>query len=252
MHVDSITIPYKGCVDFIILSDLHYGAESCDIDSFQKVVKNYLDGRYWFVLGDMLDSIIYSDRRFDYKSCRINDIIHLANDLIDMLKPYSDKCLGYITGNHEEALRKKTQIDVSQYIAEQLGVPYFGYSAYLLMRFHRVNHSELWRFFLSHGSYSGSTRCGKIRKIESLSDIYDADIYITGHMHDLVYTEDFCYTLDNKGNLKEKKRYYIISGGYLKPFDNYVEHKLMKPTRIGSPLLRIHPEKREVNIEFIP
>lgn len=252
MYVGKLNIPYKSSVNFIILSDLHYGSNACDIDRFKKVVNKYLEDNYWFALGDMLDSIITSDKRFDYRSCEVDDILTIADELINILKPYSSNCLGYITGNHEEALRRKTQIDISQYIANMLGVQYMGYSAYLLLRFYREHHSELWKLYLTHGSYSGAIRYGKIRKLESLANIYDADIYICGHVHDLLYTDDMYYTLDNNGNLQEKHRYYIIAGSYLKPFDNYVEYKGIKPSRLGSPILTVYPEKRKVDITFVP
>ena len=259
MYVGKVCLSYSspsGYVNILPFSDLHLGNKLCDLDLFKKHLK-LLDeeNTYWFCLGDMIDSVVLSDPRFDPKSCGLGDIVlDYADTLIELLEPYKDTCLGYLTGNHEEKLRKKAQIDVSRYIAKQLGVTYMGLVSLLYVSFSRKSHScgQVW--LLTHGSFNGQTRYGKIRKAEELSQKFDADIYFSGHTHDKVYTRVVTYTVNRVGQLVEKERVFVITGGYLRGYSDsvdeycYVERKLLKPLPLGTPLVRIYPECKRVDV----
>jgi len=260
MYVGKVNIPYNSASDYIELipfSDLHFGNKLCDWNTFKNYTK-LLDNEnvYWMCLGDMLDSIIVSDPRFDTKSCGIGDmVLDYADKIVDVLQPYTDTCIGYLTGNHEEKLRKKVQIDISRYIAKQLGVTYMGYNSLLYLSFNRKHHNSSMVLFATHGYFNGQSRSGRIRRVEDLCEYFDADIYLFAHTHDLMSTKTTVYSVNRSGQLIQKEKVFILTGGYLKGYStsvdeyNYVETKLLKPTQIGSPIVRIYPEYKHVRCD---
>ena len=258
MYAGKVTIEYDSpsdVVSILPLGDVHYGSTLCDFDAFKRVVSILSEERvYWCLMGDMVDSIVISDPRFDYTTSSIGDIIlDHADTIIEVLEPYKDLCLGVLTGNHEDKLRQKCQVDISRYIAKRLGAKYLGMSALLYVSFKRDKHYESYSMFLVHGEDSVSTRQGRIRKLEELTQIADADLYLKAHYHDLLTTKTVTFGVNKAGKLITKEKTFVLTGGYLKAYTNgsdssYVERKLLKPLVIGSPLVQIYPELKKVEV----
>jgi len=242
-------------IDFVPISDVHYGSTLCDFDAFKKTVASLnTENRYWFLLGDIIDSIIVTDPRFDFRTTNVGDILldHVET-ILDIISPFKDTCLGVLTGNHEDKLRRKCQIDISKYIAKQLNAPYMGTSALLYLSFRRNTHTEAYTMMLVHGGVNVNTRQGRIRKVEELATIADADIYVQAHYHDLLHTRTVHFSVNKAGKLVTREKVYVLSGGYLKAYmtdsdTSYVEQKLLKPLVIGTPVIRIYPEMRKIEV----
>jgi len=257
MYTGKVSFEYSTPSDYISilpLGDLHYGSTLCDFDAFKRAVK-VLDNEntYWCLMGDVIDSIVITDPRFDYRNSSLGDIIlDHADTIVDCLLPYKDTCIGVLTGNHEDKLRQKCQIDISRYIAKQLGAAYMGMTALLYLSFKRSTHYESYTMFLVHGGANVSTRQGRVRKLEELAQIADADIYLQAHFHDLISTKSVTFGVNKAGKLVTKEKTFVVTGGYLRAYENgdssYVERKLLKPLIIGSPLVQIYPEQSRVEV----
>ena len=114
----------------IPIGDIHLGNRGCDIERLKKLVmwiKNK-DNCYWIGMGDYIEAIVYTDKRFDpesiddtYLTPRLADAVHQQKrDIINLLNPIADKCLGLHRGNHEEKMRLEHHTDIIYEMASNM------------------------------------------------------------------------------------------------------------------------------------
>lgn len=102
-------------VHYFMLGDAHIGNKSHFKKGFYKARKNILkiaetNPVVITFMGDMLDSIVVGDKRYAPRE-QVLDLSESEQELINWLKPLVDHknvhFNGYITGNHENTLKKK-------------------------------------------------------------------------------------------------------------------------------------------------
>ncbi|KKL74003.1 hypothetical protein LCGC14_2069300 [marine sediment metagenome] len=215
-------------------------------------------------MGDYADSITKKDKRFQLGSLapwvKQNDIIDSQRKwLVELLTPIKSKCLGLITGNHEETIHEDYQDDLTRHLCEDLGVPYAGYVAYINVTFSRNGGSNhLYQIHAWHGSGAAQTEGARLMRLMRLVNEFQAEIYLMGHLHAMTqHTPD--RMVCRRGRIKSIKLAATITGswlrGYTQPREGqtldptYIEKKGYKPSRIGCPIINIYPEKDEFTIE---
>ncbi len=135
---------------FHFIGDVHYEAVGADIARFRRDIARIKRANdedngeihYWFGIGDINNGISTKDRRFDatavsdyYKQFLGNDLHRQVSKAIARdLEPIAAYCLGYLRGNHEDAVIKYTEYDPAADITERLNVNYLGYSAGIRLR----------------------------------------------------------------------------------------------------------------------
>ena len=109
MKVVTYRIPYKFGDEITLkpLFDLHKGAKAHD----RRALKNFLadsdEKTYFLGGGDMMDSIIVRDKRYQKSSDGTfgdNIIDEQEDELYEDLEPYKNRIIGIGVGNHEEVL----------------------------------------------------------------------------------------------------------------------------------------------------
>jgi hypothetical protein len=77
--------------------------------------------------------------------------------------------------------------------------------------------------------------------------IFEADIYLMSHVHDIDDSRRVTLTVDRNLNIKEKHQHYALTGGFLKGYQNdvsnYVERGMYAPTSLGGIVISLHMEK---------
>ena len=252
MEINKHEIKYKSksALYYVVpLGDIHLGNACCDLDKCKEMVKWIRDNKntYWIGMGDYIDCINYTDKRFDpdtvaepYSHNLANAVPLQIEDMIKILSPIKDKCLGLHRGNHEELIRLKYHFDVLYEMWKAFKVPMLNDSAITRLAFQKVTpNSDSSRcaidIFSMHGRVGGYKGGYKINRLEDYIGYVDADVYLMGHSHIKETETKSVLYVDNQLNLKNKKRILAVTGcflrGYQHGISSYVE-KGMYPRQI--------------------
>ena len=245
----------------IPLGDVHYGNINVDLVKFKETIE-YIrtkENCYTILMGDLCESIIMADKRFDIESvtpelrARVGDLTFAQYESMrDMLMPIKEKILISIRGNHGDNLRIKYNTDFDGWLCKELKVPMAGYSAFLKLKLDREQfHTETLTFFLHHGIMSSRMTGAKVNAIEKLAENFIADIYLNGHSHDLFWTSRVQLSAAG-AHIKENRRYFAHTGTFLKTYVEgtmgYGEKALYPPLKTGVLKFSIYPKKGKLDI----
>ena len=176
-------------IELVFFGDLHYGSETCKIKAFKDMIEYIAKTKncYCAAMGDMLEAILPKDKRFEVsRKNRYKVIDECVADITKMLKPIKDKILFMLTGNHEYKLYAEGYGDPILRIANELEVPYSGYSGFIKLRLPREKtHNRSIVIYAHHGTIAGRKKGSVINRVEALPQTYDADIYLVAHSHKL-------------------------------------------------------------------
>ena len=223
----------------LVLGDLHYGHPTSNHEAF----KGYLqwagdrEGTYVLFNGDLMENVVQGSigNLFSQKI----DPQQQIDGIVEMLTPIAKtgRVIGYRSGNHERRTYRLTGIDPAKIIASKLEIPYLS-----SISFHRflVGKQE-YTAVSCHGASSARLMRTKMLQVEKMANIYDADVYIQGHMHDL-FAFPRQYIALKDGKLIQRKRYFICSGHFLGYFSSYAEERQMEIGKSGAPKVKFYGE----------
>ena len=260
--------------------DVHKGSIGCNdklVHEFVSLIKHDKN-RYFVLMGDIIEAINISDKRFDerqvapqYHHVYSNLAGEQADDMIKILKPIQDKCLGAIWGNHEETIRLRYHNDIHGYICNQLRIPNLTADCFLNLHFQRntAGCHRVVTIFLAHKVNSGTTIGAAANATERMARGFQADIYLSGHHHkQFAIADNMCLVRKNNttpkilkdkggkllmstGDITYRKRLYAGTGSFFGTYpctynDNeikttYGERSLFSPNSLGTIEIQIIP-----------
>jgi len=276
MQYLKIKIPYKSSewIKLIPLGDIHLGNSSVDLVKLKAIVKYIQEKKntYWIGMGDYVEAINYSDPRFDpstvdIKGLTLKNLDKLVQlqikELVEVLEPIKEKCIGLLRGNHEEVIRKFNQYDVIYEIAKDLDLDrslLLYDTAIVRMLFERKAvlgkscHSKQIDILVSHGNAGGRTYGYKSNRLSELAKWFIADVYLLAHSHTKQAQSSTQIYFDRSGNQQKKKTISAITGCFLKSYDvdknSYAEKMCLPPTDIGVAKIMIQPETGDIHISL--
>ena len=236
------------------ISDTHYGSAGCDIEKLREDVREIQQDKnaFWLGLGDYIEGINVTDKRFDPFSIDpktdIKDLSDLARTemrrFVNVLLPIQNKCIGLLRGNHEETLRHRYFCDVFQQLVMDLKTRDLSENAliHLLFDVGNRNCGGCW-LYIQHGSGGGRKTGGMINKLEDCIAYLEADVYVCGHAHRSLI--DACTRIEGtiKGNprLVVKDKILMLIGGrrrnYKQGIVDYSNKSFYSPTPMRFPVL---------------
>jgi hypothetical protein len=210
-------------------------------------------------MGDWCDSITKNDKRFRMNG--LADWVEKSNIIesqrkrsVSIFRPLVEQgqLISVGTGNHEETIHSVQDNDITRNICSDLGVPYAGYQAYIVLKFVRAgktSHSVVIHAW--HGSGAAQTEGARLGRLVRLVNDIQADIYLMGHLHAMTsHTPD--RLIYHNGKVKSIRLAATLTGSWLKTYNQpgkdekldptYGEEKGFRPSRIGCPKIRITPE----------
>jgi hypothetical protein len=251
--------------DIYGIGDIHAGSIHCSeskiIAKVQEIKEN--EKAYWIGMGDYADSITSQDKRWDAcgiaKWVKKKDIIESQeNWLIELFTPIKSKCLGLLTGNHEETVHDKHDSAITEHLCGKLEVPYLSYACFVDLVFDRSGSKKLYQIFAWHGSGAAQSDGGKLMRLMKLVNEIQADIYLMGHLHDIVIKTPHRLKCSN-GKVKSTPLVAAMTGSWLTAYTqphtkeevgiSYAEKKGYTPNRIGCPVIHIFPDKEIITVE---
>lgn len=250
-------------VDVVPIGDIHLGNKGCNISKLKKIIKYVKEHKhcYWIGMGDYIDCINYTDKRFDPSTITEPFISNLTNsiplqveELLKLLSPIKDKCLGLLRGNHEEKIRLKYQYDILYDMTKawDFKVPNLKDTAIIRLRFTAVRGIASFDIFCTHSNVGGRKGGAKLNRLEDMIGHIDADIYLMAHAHIKLTASRSVLFVDQRLNLTHKKRVMAVTGsffnGYAQDVPSYIEKMGYPPTSTGSVKLMINPRRHDVHI----
>lgn len=237
--------------------DWHIGHVGVEFEYLQRALTWIRENKaFWVGMGDWAHAIVPypTEKRFDFEEL---DPQFLTPDeqygkVYELLKPIRKTGLMVLTGNHDDVLRRRNYHDFVDVLSLKLNVPYVGISGFLRLVFKRGRHKQKLDIFAHHGYFGGRTKAGKIRRVTDMADLFDADVYAMGHVHEIDHTTNTRLYVDNRLNVQEKVQHFFVTGSFLRGYipncSTYVERAMLKPTRLGSVAFRFWPETRKIEI----
>jgi hypothetical protein len=252
----------------IPIGDTHIGNLGFDEQKLRKLVKWIKEKKnvFWIGMGDYCECISYTDKRFDpqqvpgwLRDKLDNMVASQVTKFVDILEPIKDKCLGLHEGNHDRKIRIKSQYDVVYEIWRAFGIkelPLLKDAAITRLRFEARNNSSAGSYsfdiFSVHGNTGGRMGGAKLNRLEQLIGFFDADVYLMAHSHIKLTESKMLLYIDNKLNLKYKKKILAVTGcflnGYTQGSTSYVEKMMLPPTCTGVVKIMINPRKGDIHI----
>jgi predicted phosphodiesterase len=242
----------------IPISDIHMGHVDYDKSFAQKTIAWIAKkGASTILLGDLIDGICPKDLRFENSSIADEFKIHLDNlhhkqteAVLKLLDPIKENVIAVMGGNHEETVKKHYSYDATQVIAETLKRPILPDPSYVVLRFSHNGSKRLVKIFCTHGQFlGGRKRGGKVNRMEDLAAHFDADIYVSGHSHDLFVTRVDRVGLSRNGKYETHRRHFINTGSFMSTYaesehSTWGSRKLFPPCKPGVARVDFYSKKK--------
>jgi len=235
------------------LGDIHVGQGNHNREHFLERVEVIKKDPYalWLGMGDYGDHIYYTDPRFDLNSQdstvtagELRDgVMGQIRKLCDSLEPIRGKCIGLLTGNHEETIVKKYHLDPTREMAFRMDVKYGGYCSITHISVGYRGSSYSLKVFAHHG-YGGGRRHGvQINKIEdALRVAPTCDIFAMGHVHGKALSTLETIDVSERGNMMHRQKVFIITGSYSDTYRqgvlSYAEKGMFTQAGLGAPVVQ--------------
>ena len=264
MQVKVIEIKCGRSDEFRIVpfGDQHLGTQHCREEVVNKTVKSILStpNTYWVGMGDYGEFITPKDPRWDSGGIAEwvdpEDIAYsLEKRIVATLEPIKSRCIGMLSGNHEDSYTKYNDGRVHKHICEKLGVTDLGFSCFVKFVFIRgINSQQNYTGYFTHGAGCAVTAGAKLIRLQRTMDNFEADIVAHAHVHDILTYEKPYLKLDNTNRIRHTVRVGAMTGCYFSTYTqdvspSYGERKNYPPTTIGSPVFIVKPFKNEVRVE---
>ena len=173
---------------------------------------------------------------------------------VALFEPIKDKILAVLPGNHEQRIWRSDGIDITQLMCNQLGIPdkYSSTTALLFIRFGErkdSNHHgrrQLYSLYCCHGSGGGKRPGGKINRLQDMSGIVDADIYVMGHTHmPAILKEGFYRVSGANSSVSLVEKLYVNTCSSL-DFGGYGDFQGFRPSSKCAPVIYLDGHKRDM------
>lgn len=223
------------------IADTHIGEEEFN----EKELVKYLEAADYIILnGDLMNTATKNSVSFGYGSSPQKDL----DNAVRIFKPYVDKILVVIEGNHEYRVAKEVGISLTQMFCLALGIvdKYAGTAAYLFLN---VGASKtMYRVYVTHGSGGGGLVGNKANKLVRLADTIDADLYIVSHTHQpLIFQQDYRRPNMRRYTIQQVTQSFINTGAFL-GYGGYGERLNFKPNTISTPYAMLTGGRHKIKL----
>lgn len=243
--------PNREYISIIPIHDIHLGAINANKEKFKAYLKYICETEdtYTIALGDLIENATKCSVGLGIFETEYH-IDEQIEETIELLRPLAEKkkILGIMPGNHEYRTMKLVSMDPMKIVADRLGIPYLGWSGYLIFEVG----DQVYKVFCFHGASSSSTPAGRLNSIRKLRDVaHNMDLYLMGHVHSRQYDKDMVYDIDEKtGEIVAKKRHYVIGGSLLSYFGSYAEMKGLSPAEQGLVRIDLYKDKFHIHVHI--
>lgn len=234
----------------IPFSDMHIGSKEFKKEEFERNLKWVYDNPNVYVIGngDWMEAATRTSVGAGVYDQLMNPQEQMEQ-LVEYFKPLADegRLLAITNGNHEDRIYKATGMDATKQLANLLGVKFFKEGGFFKIKVGDQNYD----MYMTHGSSGATLPHTKIKKCLDLARFIDVDIYAMGHVHELqTHTQGYFYIDRRNKCIKEKDKYFVLTGHYLDYFDSYAQSKSMIPSQTGTPKIKLSGDKHQIRVSL--
>lgn len=255
---------------FLLRSDVHHDNPHCD----QKLERKHLDQakeRNAGIIdaGDLFCAMQGKfDKRADKSALRPE---HQSGDYLDRLvktaadfyEPYAHNFLLIGRGNHETAIHKRAETDLTERLVERLNdrtkskIQAGGYGGWVKFCFtSNKTKRDSRNLYYYHGTGGGGPVTRGVIQTNRLAVFTpDADFTLTGHTHDEWYVPIQRHRISERGDLYQDEQLHIRTPGYKDAWtDSYAGwevEKMLGPKPIGAAWLRFWFSNDQIHSEVL-
>ena len=248
MRIINIDLPQDmESISLYSLSDMHVGDllfERAMFNEFSEHIREQ-PNRFIAVNGDIMNNNLLCSVGSAYE-----DVLspgEQKKEVRRLLEPLADRIWLMTGGNHEARTKRKADIDLTEDIAEYLGVEYCEDEAFIKLSFGtRPNKKkQVYTIYMTHGAGGGKKPGGTLNNIEDLSKAIFADVYIVGHSHRRIGHKSIFRMPDlHNNNIREVEQLYVCAAGWLS-YGGYPVRKMLRPQVRGSHPIVFNGNKKE-------
>lgn len=245
---------------YLLISDVHLDNPKCD----RKLLTKHLDeaverGAGILCFGDFFDAMQSKmDRRHNKADLReelkvANYLDNLVYSAAEFLAPYKNNLTLLGIGNHESKYLQLLETDLLERLIRELDVPNLykgGYHGFI-----RFQHSitttsrRTTTMYYSHGNWGGIIGKGTQSIVRYASIAPDADIVVSGHIHEYWAHKHAQFKLTQNGTMKVVPQLHIKCGTYKEEYcepDGWAIEKISMPKVLGGWWLTFQQEGENI------
>lgn len=195
--------------------DVHLGHPACDLEKAKHNLNFAVEhNMYTILMGDLLECATRNSIGDGVYQQKLNPHEQME-EMIEILRPAAEKglILGSHQGNHEMRIQKDTGIDIMKIMCKELKIPYLGSACWSLLKVGIQSYS----IYSLHGATGSKFIYTKMKSLVDIAHNFSAEIIAQGHTHEIAQEAITEQYIDRRsGCVKERKKYLILTGSYLK------------------------------------
>lgn len=266
-------------IGLVGLGDIHAGSPAYDEERTQQVCDWIAPRKNVYVLGigDYADHVVYTDaKRFNPAGMNTKNMDNLAlaqcQYVVKLMRPFRDRILGLLEGNHEYEIARRGHINPMTYICGPvkeggLNVPYLSYCSVVTLSINRLpKQVQNYQIYAHHGWGGGKNFAAGINNVNQMKNfVNDADLYMMGHVHkQMIAPLDGGMYVSRRDplNMRERLQYGVLTGSFMNTFASgantghitYTEKQGFPPVKKGCPViwLRVNSNSRREKEKHAP
>jgi predicted MPP superfamily phosphohydrolase len=225
-------------VELIFIGDIHYGHPACNKIFLNEAIKYVAekDNRVWVGTGDYCETGL---RESVGESVYEQEMPpgEQAQEIVQLFKPIKEKCLGLITGNHEDRVFNKSGVRLVQdIICMNLGVPFLGFSAWFYINKYKGNSYDGWVGHTRKASKNPALSENTV--VRDIARWQRVDIIAKAHSHDCRVVPYPYYRTNKISQIVVEDNYWVVlTGHFLEREGSYIDQRGDEPKPVGFPSL---------------
>lgn len=245
----------------LLMSDEHFDAVNCDRRMLKKHHEEAKErNALIFKFGDIYDCMggkwdkrsSKADIRPEYQGANYFDLI--KKDARDFYYPYRNNIIMVSPGNHEDSILARHEIDLVQYLADELGCIKGKYSGFIRFQFGKKNGNRYsLNLYYTHGSGGGAPVTKGVIKNNRRQHTIIADLYASGHIHTGTIQPRPRVHLNTQCKVELTEPEHIILGAYKNDFltGGWADSKEFDPAVLGGVWIKFYWFNNKIEYEIM-
>jgi len=215
-------------LELLMITDVQWGHQAVKEDRVIEFRDWVLDqpNRFVFFGGDMIDAETPLSKFIEAERSNKYAPSEQVLRFVEVMMPLRHRVLGYVGGNHEDRTAKGFG-PAGEMIATLMGIPYSRGKQYIGINY--GDHAP-YRVALWHGTGAAATKGSKAQMLHRFMQTGDHQLYLVGHLHDVVLLFDWKERFKADGDVRLQKIAGVMSSSFLDHFGTYAERKGLPPT----------------------
>lgn len=240
-------------IEIVPLADIHFGDPNCNITELKRIIDyiNKTPNCYCILNGDLINNATKSSCSDSY-----SEMIPPSKQLeqvAELLNPIKNKILAITGGNHEFRTWKMDGIDLVALLARELGCgdKYAPDGAVLFLKlgqhekYHKTQQVQ-YCMHIIHSTGGGKKIGGKLGKLEEITGVVDADIYVQSHTHlPAIFKQNFFRTNLPHQTVEEVEKTFVNTNAFLN-YGGYGETYMFRPASRSVPVITLSGTEKHV------